>query len=336
MKERILVTGAAGFIGFHFIQRVLASGNYTVVGIDNLNDYYDPNLKQARLDKISSLEGFDFELCDLQDRTRLHEIFVAYKPAYVVNFAAQAGVRYSIENPHAYTETNVTGFLNILEESKKANIKHLLFASSSSVYGMNQQAIFAEGMSTEHPLSMYAATKKANEMMAHSYASLFGMPVSGLRFFTVYGPWGRPDMALFMFTKNILEGETIDVYNHGDMQRDFTFVDDIVEGVFRLIPVIPQSKSPETPLTSDSSNAPYEIYNIGNGSPSKLMDYVGSIENELNIKAKINFMPLQAGDVPKTFANADKLFDATGFKPNTKIQDGIKKFVAWYRAYYGV
>jgi UDP-glucuronate 4-epimerase len=275
-------------------------------------------------------------LCDLQDRDTLDSIFSKYKPQYVVNLAAQAGVRYSIENPHAYTETNITGFLNILENSKKHEVKHLVFASSSSVYGMNQQAIFAEGMNTEHPLSMYAATKKANEMMAHAYSSLFGMAVTGLRFFTVYGPWGRPDMALFMFTKNILEGETIDVYNHGNMQRDFTYVDDIVESVFRLLSVIPVPKPEGTPLTSDSSLAPYEIYNVGNGSPSQLMDYVGSIENELSLKAKINFMPLQAGDVPKTFANTDKLFNATGFRPNTRIQDGIKNFVAWYRDYYGV
>ncbi len=336
MKEKIIVTGAAGFIGFHFIQKVLKAGELEVVGIDNLNDYYDPELKKSRLKILKGLDFFSFTELDLQDKAGLDTLFSEVKPSFVLNLAAQAGVRYSIENPHAYTETNITGFLNILEMSKKYTIKHLLFASSSSVYGMNQQAVFSENMSTEHPLSMYAATKKANEMMAHSHSSLFNLPVTGLRFFTVYGPYGRPDMALFMFTKSILEGKTIDVFNHGDMQRDFTFVDDIVESVFRLIHVIPKGKEKDTPLASDSSFAPYDIYNVGNGSPSQLMDYVGCIESELGIKAKINFMPLQAGDVPKTFANTDKLFAATGFRPNTKIQDGVKKFVAWYKEYYGV
>lgn len=336
MKDIILVTGAAGFIGSHLIKKLLSSELYEVVGVDNINDYYDPNLKQARLDRITDHPDFTFYKIDLQDSNGLEDIFTNHKPAYVVNLAAQAGVRYSIENPHAYTETNITGFLNILECSKKHKIKHLLYASSSSVYGLNQQDVFHENMSTEHPMSMYAATKKANEMMAHSYASLFDMPVTGLRFFTAYGPWGRPDMALFMFTKDILEGNPINVFNNGDMQRDFTYVDDIAEGVFRLTKVIPKRTPQSSDLNADSSFAPYEIYNIGNGSPSQLMDYVKAIEETLDIKAKINFMPLQPGDVPKTSANTDKLFEATGFRPYTPIEKGVENFVNWYRAFYNV
>jgi UDP-glucuronate 4-epimerase len=336
LKDIILVTGAAGFIGSHLIHKLLSSELYEVVGVDNINDYYDPNLKQARLDRITDHPDFTFYKIDLQDAKGLEDIFTNHKPAYVVNLAAQAGVRYSIENPHAYTETNITGFLNILECSKKHKIKHLLYASSSSVYGLNQQDVFHESMSTEHPMSMYAATKKANEMMAHSYSSLFDMPVTGLRFFTAYGPWGRPDMALFMFTKDILEGNPINVFNNGDMQRDFTYVDDIAEGVFRLTKVIPKRTPQSSDLSSDSSFAPYEIYNIGNGSPSQLMDYVKAIEETLDIKAKINFMPLQPGDVPKTSANTDKLFEATGFRPYTPIEQGVENFVNWYRAFYNV
>lgn len=334
MKNKILVTGAAGFIGFHLIQKLINSGEYEVIGVDNLNDYYDPNLKQARLEILEKLSDFHFHKMDLQDRVTLDEIFAEHKPEYVVNLAAQAGVRYSLENPHAYTETNVTGFLNILECAKKFEIKHLLFASSSSVYGMNKQDVFKEDMSTEHPLSIYAATKKANEMMAHSYASLYDMPVTGLRFFTAYGPWGRPDMALFMFTENILQGKTIDVFNNGDMQRDFTYVDDIVEGVFRLTKVIPKRSSSEESFQSDNSLAPYEVYNIGNGKPSQLMDYIKAIETTLSKKADINFMPLQPGDVPKTSANTDKIYEATGFRPYTPIEKGVENFINWYRDFY--
>lgn len=336
MKEQILVTGAAGFIGSHLIKKLLDSKEFEVIGIDNINDYYDPKLKEARLKSLGNDTSFSFYQIDLQDRNGLEDVFAKHKPQYVVNLAAQAGVRYSIDNPHAYTESNITGFLNVLECSKKHKIKHLLFASSSSVYGLNQQAVFHENMSTEHPISIYAATKKANEMMAHSYASLFDMPVTGLRFFTVYGPWGRPDMALFMFTKNILEGKTINVFNDGNMQRDFTYVDDIVEGVFRLTKVIPKRTPRSLELNSDASFAPYEIYNIGNGKPSQLMDYVKAIEDTLGQKAKINFMPLQPGDVPKTSANTDKLFEATGFRPYTPIETGVANFVNWYREFYNV
>ena len=336
MSEKVLVTGATGFIGFHLTQKLIANG-FEVVGIDNVNDYYEPELKEARLAILNKLPQFIFKRMDLQDRETLDEVFTKHEPSYVINLAAQAGVRYSIENPHAYTETNVTGFLNILECCKKFKIKHLLFASSSSVYGMNKESVFKESDTTEHPMSMYAATKKANEMMAHSYSSLFDLPVTGLRFFTVYGPWGRPDMALFMFTKNILEDKKINVFNNGDMQRDFTYVDDIVEGVSRLLTVIPQ-RTEDTNVTSpgDKSCAPYDIYNIGNGSPSQLMDYVGAIEDTLGKKADINFMPLQPGDVPATFASTDKLQKATGFKPYTNIKDGVRNFIDWYREYYGV
>ena len=264
-------------------------------------------------------------------------MFARHQPDYVVNLAAQAGVRYSIENPYAYTETNVTGFLNILEGCRHNKVKHLLFASSSSVYGQNKEEIFYESSPTEHPISLYAATKKANEMMAHSYAELYKMPVTGLRFFTVYGPWGRPDMALFMFTKNILEGKPINVFNNGNMQRDFTFVEDIVEGISRLIHVIPQeTEAKQITEKPDTSSCSYDIYNIGNGQPSQLMDYIKAIEETLGKKADINFMPLQAGDVPKTFAGTDKLLQNTGFKPRTNIQDGVRKFVEWYREYYNV
>lgn len=335
-KETILVTGASGFIGFHLTQKLVDIG-FNVVGVDNLNDYYEPELKKSRLEILNEIPAFSFYELDLQNKDRLSSVFETHRPDYVVNLAAQAGVRYSIENPHAYTETNITGFLNILENSKVYDVKHLLFASSSSVYGMNKETIFKEDHTTDHPMSIYAATKKANEMMAHSYASLFDMPTTGLRFFTVYGPWGRPDMALFMFTKSILKGEKINVFNHGDMLRDFTFVDDIVESVSRLVKVIPERDKSETlTRSSDSSDAPYDIYNIGNGSPSKLMDYIHAIEHELGRKASINFMELQPGDVPKTTANTNKLFEATGFRPYTDIKDGVKSFIEWYRDYYNV
>lgn len=336
VKESVLVTGSAGFIGFHLTQKLIGLG-YEVIGVDNLNDYYEPELKEARLKILQGLDSFYFYKIDLQDRESLSSVFENHKPDFVINLAAQAGVRYSIENPHAYTESNITGFLNVLENSKIHKVKHLLFASSSSVYGMNKESVFKENHTTDHPMSMYAATKKANEMMAHSYSSLFDLPVTGLRFFTVYGPWGRPDMALFMFTKNILEGKGINVFNHGDMQRDFTFVDDIVEGVSRLVKVVPERiKQTSTTISSDQSEAPFDIYNIGNGSPSKLMEYIEAIELVLNKKATINFMDLQPGDVPKTTANTNKLFEATGFRPYTDIKNGVKVFIDWYKEYYGV
>jgi UDP-glucuronate 4-epimerase len=334
LKETILITGAAGFIGFHLAQRVLNSGQFTVIGLDNINDYYDPNLKEARIEELKKSDDFTFIKLNLENAAVVMQVFEQYKPTYAINLAAQAGVRYSLENPQVYIDTNITGFLNILEACRKHPVKHLLFASSSSVYGMNQQEVFSEDMHTEHPMSLYASTKKCNEMMAHSYASLFKIPVTGLRFFSVYGPWGRPDMALFLFTKKILAGEQIEVFNYGDMQRDFTFVDDIVEGVFRLINIIPQQKPATTRLTSDTSSVPYDIYNIGNGSPSQLSDYIKAIETNLGVKAEIKYMPIQLGDVPKSFSNTDKLFKATGFRPYTDINTGIKKFIDWYKTYY--
>jgi UDP-glucuronate 4-epimerase len=336
LKDKIIITGVAGFIGFHLVRRVLASGKYYVIGIDNINDYYSPELKQARIKELNKLSDFEFVKVDIQDAVAIEKLFETHRPKVAINLAAQAGVRYSLTNPQVYIDTNITGFLSILEASKKYPVEHLLFASSSSVYGMNQQEIFSESMNTEHPMSLYAASKKCNEMMAHSYASLYGIPVTGLRFFSVYGPWGRPDMALYLFTDKILKGETIDVYNYGDMQRDFTFVDDICEGVFRLISVVPQKKPRETPLTSDSSSVPYDIYNIGNGSPSQLSDYIDAIEQNLGKKAIRNLMPIQLGDVPKSFCNTDKLYNATGFRPYTNIQDGIKKFIDWYKEYHGI
>jgi UDP-glucuronate 4-epimerase len=336
LKEKIIITGVAGFIGYHLVRRVLSSGLYSVVGIDNINDYYDVDLKQARIKELSKLADFEFVKEDIQNTLAIEKLFEIHRPSVAINLAAQAGVRYSLTHPQVYIDTNITGFLSILEACKKYPVKHLLFASSSSVYGMNQQEIFSESMHTEHPMSLYAASKKCNEMMAHSYASLYNIPVTGLRFFSVYGPFGRPDMALFLFTKKILAGETIEVFNNGDMQRDFTFVDDICEGVFRLISVIPQKKSSDHPLTSDSSNVPYDIYNIGNGSPSQLSDYIVAIEENLGKKADKKMMPIQPGDVPKSFCNTDKLYQATGFRPYTNIQVGIKKFIDWYKVYYGI
>ena len=333
---KYLVTGAAGFIGFHVSKRLLEAG-HQVVGIDNLNDYYDVSLKQARLDLLVH-PGFQFHKMDLADRAAMAALFAAEGFERVIHLAAQAGVRYSLENPHAYADSNLTGFLNILEGCRHNKIQHLLYASSSSVYGLNRKMPFSTDDSVDHPVSLYAATKKANELMAHTYSHLYGLPTTGLRFFTVYGPWGRPDMALFKFTKAMLEGKSIDVYNFGKMKRDFTYVDDIAEAIVRLQDIIPQSDaqwSVETG-TPAASIAPYRVYNIGNSSPVELMDYVKALEDALGIEAAKNMLPLQPGDVLETSADTQALYDVIGFKPETTVKDGVKNFVDWYRDFYKV
>jgi UDP-glucuronate 4-epimerase len=333
--RKILVTGAAGFIGFHLSRRLLAGGD-TVVGLDNLNLYYDVTLKEARLALLENVGNFRFVRADLADRRAVETLFERERPEIVVNLAAQAGVRYSLENPQAYVESNLVGFLNVLEGCRHRGVKHLLFASSSSVYGANTRMPFSVHDNVDHPLSLYAATKKANELMAHTYAALYRLPCTGLRFFTVYGPWGRPDMALFLFTRAILEDRPIDVFNEGRMKRDFTYIDDIVEGLVRLLERIP---APDAAWRGDrpdpsSSFAPYRIYNIGNNQPVALMDFIAILEGHLGRTAKKNFLPLQAGDVPATFADVDDLMADVGFKPATPLTEGIGRFVAWYRDYY--
>ncbi|MBC2619941.1 MULTISPECIES: NAD-dependent epimerase [Citrobacter] len=333
---KYLVTGAAGFIGFHVSKRLLEAG-HQVVGIDNLNDYYDVSLKQARLELLVH-PGFQFHKSDLADRESMSALFASGHFDRVIHLAAQAGVRYSLENPHAYADSNLTGFLNILEGCRHNKIQHLLYASSSSVYGMNRKMPFSTDDSVDHPVSLYAATKKANELMAHTYSHLYGLPTTGLRFFTVYGPWGRPDMALFKFTKAMLEGKSIDVYNYGKMKRDFTYIGDIAEAIIRLQDVIPapneewtvESGSPAT------SSAPYCVYNIGNSSPVELMDYIKALEEALGIDATKNMLPLQPGDVLETSADTKALYDVIGFKPTTTVKDGVKNFVDWYRDFYNV
>lgn len=333
---RVLVTGAAGFIGSHLSQRLLARGD-EVLGYDNLNGYYDPRLKQARLDKLLPLDGFGFVQASLEDRPALEAAFDRFKPQRVVNLAAQAGVRYSLENPQAYVESNIVGFLNILEACRHRGIEHLVYASSSSVYGANKKLPFAVEDSVDHPVSMYAATKKANELMAHTYSHLFGLPTTGLRFFTVYGPWGRPDMALFLFTRKILAGEPIDVFNHGHHTRDFTYVDDIVEGVIRTLDRVPGPDPAYDPLapTPASSSAPYRLYNIGNHQPVQLLRYIEVLEECLGRKAERNLLPLQPGDVPDTYADVSALQRDTGYSPSTSIETGVRRFVDWYRDFYG-
>jgi len=333
---KILVTGAAGFIGFHLAKRLLAQGSQ-VVGLDNLNDYYDVNLKKARLAQLQELPGFRFVLMELADREAMAGLFKQERFDAVVNLAAQAGVRYSLVNPHAYTDSNLTGFINVLEGCRHSGVGHLVYASSSSVYGANTAMPFSVHQNVDHPVSLYAATKKANELMAHSYSSLYGMPTTGLRFFTVYGPWGRPDMALFLFTKAILEGSPIDVFNFGKMQRDFTFVDDIVEGIRRVIDKVPAGDPAWSGASPDpgTSYAPYRIYNIGNNNPVELLRFIEVLEKELGREARKNLLPLQAGDVPATYADVDDLMRDVGFKPATSIEEGIARFVTWYRAYYG-
>lgn len=344
MKKKVLVTGAAGFIGHHLSKLLVANG-YEVVGIDNINDYYDQNLKLARLADMGiatdTLEmnkpvkgQITFVKLDLRDAAAVMNLFKAEGFDYVVNLAAQAGVRYSLENPQSYIDNNITGFLNILEACRKYPVEHLVFASSSSVYGLSEEIPFSVESHTDHPLAMYAASKKANEMMAHSYAHLFGIPSTGLRFFTVYGPWGRPDMALHIFTKAIVEDREFEVFNFGKMSRDFTYVDDIVESIRRLLPKAPSAGNPafdpKHPNPSISS-APYQLFNIGNNSPVDLMDYVHAIENTLDKKGKIKFEPLQPGDVPSTYADVQSLYEYIGFKPSTTIQEGIKKFIERYK-----
>ncbi|KAE8177965.1 NAD-dependent epimerase [Photobacterium carnosum] len=331
---KYLVTGVAGFIGSAITERLTALG-HQVVGIDNLNDYYDVNLKLARLKRIEHV-NFEFIKLDLADREGMAELFKVQQFDRVINLAAQAGVRYSIDNPLAYADSNLIGFVNVLEGCRYNKVKHLIYASSSSVYGLNAKTPFETSDSVDHPISLYAASKKANELMAHTYSHLYGLPTTGLRFFTVYGPWGRPDMALFKFTKKIMNDEEIDIYNNGDMQRDFTYIDDIVEGIVRIQDVVP-AKQPdwtvETGSAADSS-APYRIYNIGNGKCEKLMDYIEALENSLGIQAKKNFMPMQPGDVYKTYADTSGLFEATGYKPETPIKVGVENFVQWYREFY--
>lgn len=334
MNMKFLVTGAAGFIGFHTCKRLLEAG-HQVVGIDNMNDYYDVNLKQARLDLLQS-SFFSFHKVDLADREGMAKLFASEKFARVIHLAAQAGVRYSLENPHAYADSNLIGYLNILEGCRHNKVEHLLYASSSSVYGLNRKMPFSTDDSVDHPVSLYAATKKANELMAHTYSHLYGIPTTGLRFFTVYGPWGRPDMALFKFTKAMLEGKSIDVYNYGKMKRDFTYVDDIVEAIIRIQDVIPQP-NPEWAVENGSpadSSAPFRVYNIGNSSPVELMDYITALEEALGMTAEKNMMPIQPGDVLETSADTKPLYDLVGFKPQTSVKDGVKNFVDWYKAYY--
>ena len=333
----ILVTGAAGFIGAALAQKMLARGD-TVHGIDNLNDYYDVALKKARLERLSTREKFSFEQIDIADRAGMEGLFRRRKFDAVMNLAAQAGVRYSIENPHLYVQSNVVGFCNILEGCRHSGVKHLVFASSSSVYGANTKLPFSEHDNIDHPISLYAATKKANELMAHTYAHLYGLPCTGLRFFTVYGPWGRPDMALFKFTKNILEGRPIPVFNNGNMVRDFTYVDDIVEGVIRVIDRPAQSDPAWDGTAPDParSRAPYRIYNIGNNQPVQLMRYIEVLERCLGKKAQVEMLPMQPGDVPATMADVSALQADIGYRPRTTVEEGIPRFVEWYRGYYKV
>ncbi len=334
---KILVTGAAGFIGFHLSKKLLGMG-HEIVGLDNVNDYYDVRLKEARLDILNSEDKFSFIRCDLADREGMEGVFRAQGVQRVVHLAAQAGVRYSLTNPHAYVDSNLQGFVNILEGCRHHQVEHLTYASSSSVYGANTAMPFSVHDNVDHPLSLYAASKKANELMAHTYSHLYGLPTTGLRFFTVYGPWGRPDMALFLFTKAILEGCPIDVFNHGNMKRDFTYIDDIVEGVSR---VTFSTAAPNADWSGDApdpgtSKAPYRIYNIGNNNPVQLMDMIGILEECLGKTAEKNLLPMQDGDVPATYANVDALVKDVGFKPATPLQDGIRNFVQWYRSFYNV
>ncbi|WP_273848565.1 NAD-dependent epimerase [Serratia liquefaciens] len=332
---KFLVTGAAGFIGFHVADRLLAAG-HQVVGIDNLNDYYDVGLKLARLELLADKPAFQFIKLDLADREGMAQLFTEHQFQRVIHLGAQAGVRYSLENPLAYADANLIGHLNVLEGCRHNKVEHLLYASSSSVYGLNRKLPFATEDSVDHPVSLYAATKKANELMSHSYSHLYGLPTTGLRFFTVYGPWGRPDMALFKFTKTILAGDSIDVYNHGEMHRDFTYIDDIAESIVRLQAVIPQPNADWTVEQGSpaTSSAPYHVYNIGNSSPVKLMKYISALEQALGIEARKNMLPMQPGDVLDTSADTAELYRVIGFKPETSVEEGVKRFVEWYKSFY--
>ena len=332
---KILVTGAAGFIGMHSSMRLLARGDH-VVGVDNMNDYYDVSLKQARLARLTSHHHFSFHQINVEDKVAMESVFASEKPDRVIHLAAQAGVRYSLTNPHAYIDANLQGFINILEGCRHNDVAHLAYASSSSVYGGNIAMPFSEHHNIDHPVSLYAATKKANELMAHTYSHLYDLPTTGLRFFTVYGPWGRPDMALFLFTKAMMEGNEIDVFNNGEMVRDFTYIDDIVEGVIR---VLDKTATPNPDYDAHNPDpataaAPYRVFNIGNGNPTPLMDYIGALESALGIEAKKNFMPMQPGDVPATSADKTELGKWIDFQPKTMITDGVHEFIKWYLNYY--
>jgi len=333
--NKILITGAAGFIGFH-LAKALAERGGTVTGIDNINDYYDVELKKARLAQLEQYVNFTFRKIDIADRHALADLFREGKFDVVVNLAAQPGVRYSLTNPHSYIDSNIVGFTNMLEGCRHNQVQHLVFASSSSIYGINARIPFSVSDNVDHPVSLYAASKKANELMAHTYAHLYGLPCTGLRFFTVYGPWGRPDMAYFSFTKAIMAGEPIDVFNYGNMKRDFTYIDDIVEGVVRVMNTIPQPNPDWDRANPDpgSSYAPYKLYNIGNNNPVELIRFIEILENNLDKKANKNMLPMQQGDVPITYANVDDLMKDVGFKPSTPLEEGLKKFVEWYRSYY--
>jgi len=334
---RVLVTGAAGFIGMHTSLRLLERGD-EVIGFDNLNAYYDPTLKDARLARLSAHPNFTFVRGELAERPVVADTFAQHRPERVVNLAAQAGVRYSIEDPHAYVDANLVGFVNVLEGCRALDVEHLVYASSSSVYGANTKLPFSVADAVDHPVSLYAATKKANELMAHTYSHLFRLPTTGLRFFTVYGPWGRPDMALFLFTRAILAGEPIRIFNHGRMRRDFTYIDDIVEGVIRVLDAPAEPDAAFDPADPDpaTSSAPYRIHNIGNDQPTELMRYVDILEAELGVSAIRQLEDIQPGDVPATWADVDALRAAVGFTPSTTVEEGVRRFVAWYREYYGV
>jgi UDP-glucuronate 4-epimerase len=332
---KILVTGAAGFIGYHFCTRLLERG-HEVLGVDNLSPYYDVSLKDARLSRLTDDPGFGFRRLDISDRRATEDLFASEKPTTVVNLAAQAGVRYSLQNPHAYADSNLIGFLNILEGCRRNDVEHLVFASSSSVYGANSKMPFAVDDNVDHPVSLYAATKKSNELMAHSYSHLYGLPTTGLRFFTVYGPWGRPDMAMFLFTKAILEGRPINVFNEGNMERDFTYIDDIVEGMTRVMEAVPHGR-PELAgkeLSPGTSHAPYRIYNIGNNRPEQLMRLIELLERKLDRPAELRLLPMQPGDVQATFADIDGLTRDLGFRPKTSLEEGVSRFVDWYLSFY--
>ncbi len=334
---KILVTGAAGFIGARVCDLLLERGD-EIVGVDNLNAYYDVSLKEARLARLDGRAGFQFHKVDIESRPEMAELFAATAPRRVIHLAAQAGVRYSLENPHAYIDANILGTINVLEGCRHNKVEHLVFASSSSVYGANTRMPFSVHDNVDHPVSLYAATKKSNELMAHTYSHLYGLPTTGLRFFTVYGPWGRPDMSLFMFTRNILAGEPIDVFNYGNHRRDFTYIDDIADGVISTLDTVATSNGRWDSDQPDpgTSVAPYRLYNIGNNSPVELMDFIAALERCLGIKAKMNMLPLQPGDVPDTYADVDSLVEDVHYRPGTPIEAGIAEFVAWYKDYYEV
>lgn len=334
---KLLITGAAGFVGFH-LSKALLEKNIEIVGLDNLNDYYDPQLKEDRLSILNDYEGFNFYKIDLKDKQPVDELFEFERPTHVIHLAAQAGVRYSIENPYAYVDSNLTGFMNILEACRHFPVEHLMYASSSSVYGGNKIAPFSTNHNVDHPVSLYAATKKSNELMAHTYSHLYGIPTTGLRFFTVYGPYGRPDMAYFSFTKDILSGKSIKVFNHGEMERDFTYIDDIVSGIEKLIEKAPLANPDWDESLGDISEsfAPYKIYNIGNNSPVKLMRFIKALESAIGMEAKKEYLEMQPGDVKRTYADMIDLEEDIKFKPDTSIEEGLEKFVSWYKQYYNV